>query len=104
MVGFGKRVSKLLEEVGYTQKEFADMIGISEGALCRYLKDNREPKLEVIANMATALNTTTDFLLTGKDDKESFGETYRLVARGVTSMTDEEKIKLMKVLMSNGKV
>ncbi len=104
MEGFGRRVLQLLEEANYTHREFAEMVGISEGALCRYLKDEREPRLEVVANMATALNTTTDYLLTGKEDKNNFGETYRLVARGVTAMTDEEKLQLLKVLMNNGKV
>ncbi len=104
MDGFGKRVLELLEESNYTQRELANMIGVSEGALCRYIKDDREPRMEVIANIATALNTTTDYLLTGKDDKNSFEETYRLVARGVSSMTDDEKLQLMKVLMNNGKV
>ena len=103
MVGFGKRVLKLLEEIGYTQREFAAMVGVSEGALSRYLRDEREPKMEVIANMATALNTTTDYLLTGKMDKRSFEETYRLVARGTSTMTDEEKTELIKVLLHNGK-
>ena len=103
MEGFGRRVSELLGEIGYTQREFATMIGISEGALSRYLKDEREPKMEVIANMATALNTTTDYLLSGKNDKESFEETYRLVARGTSTMTDEEKTKLIRVLLNNGK-
>lgn len=104
MEGFGQRVSKLLNSMDYTQREFADMIGVSEGALCRYLKDEREPRMEVIANMATALNTTTDYLLTGKQDENNFSETYRLVARGVSSMSDKEKLKLIKVLMNNGKV
>lgn len=103
MVGFGDRVLKLLGEIGYTQREFAQLIGVSEGALSRYLSDEREPRLEVVANMATALNTTTDYLLTGKEDKESFEETYRLVARGTVSMTDEEKTKLIKALFNNGK-
>lgn len=103
MDGFGKRVQILLEDFGYTQREFAAMIGVSEGALSRYLKDEREPKMEVIANMATALSTTTDYLLSGKNDKESFEETYRLVARGISTMTDDEKTKLIKVLINNGK-
>ncbi|SCY23321.1 Helix-turn-helix [Lachnospiraceae bacterium XPB1003] len=103
MDGFGKRVLLLLGEIGYSQREFAKMIGVSEGALSRYLRDEREPKMEVIASMATALNTTTDYLLSGKKDKESFEETYRLVARGTSTMTDEEKTKLIKVLLNNGK-
>lgn len=103
MKGFGERVQLLLEEIGYTQREFATMIGVSEAALSRYLNDEREPKMEVIANIATALNTTTDYLLTGKDDKQSFEETYRLVARGTSTMTDDEKTELIKVLLNNGK-
>ena len=100
MKGFGERLAKLLEIEGYTQRELANMIGVTEAALSRYLKDEREPKMEIIANIATALNTTTDYLLTGKDDTESFEETYRLVARGTAMMTDEEKMKLMKVLVN----
>ena len=103
MEGFGERVLGLLESAGYTQRELAEMIGVTAGALSKYLKNEREPKMEIIANMATALNTTTDYLLTGKDDSQSFEETYRLVARGTSTMTDEEKIKLMKVLLNNGK-
>ncbi len=103
MKGFGERLAKLLEIEGYTQRELANMIGVTEAALSRYLKDEREPKMEIIANIATALNTTTDYLLIGKDDTESFEETYRLVARGTSIMTDEEKMKLMKVLMNNGR-
>lgn len=103
MKGFGERLAKLLDIEGYTQRELANMIGVTEAALSRYLRDEREPKMEIIANIATALNTTTDYLLTGKDDTESFEETYRLVARGTSMMTDDEKMKLMKVLMNNGR-
>ena len=103
MKGFGERIAKLLEIEGYTQRELATMIGVTDAALSRYLRNEREPKMEIIANIATALNTTTDYLLTGKDDTESFEETYRLVARGTSTMSEDEKLKLMKVLMNNGK-
>ena len=103
MKGFGERIAMLLEIEGYTQRELASMIGVTEAALSRYLRNEREPKMEIIVNIATALNTTTDYLLSGKDDAESFEETYRLVARGTSMMTDDEKMKLMKVLMNNGR-
>ncbi len=103
MKGFGERIAKLLEIEGYTQRELANMIGVTEAALSRYLRNEREPKMEIIVNIATALNTTTDYLLSGKEDAESFEETYRLVARGTSMMTDDEKMKLMKVLMNNGR-
>ncbi len=102
MEGFGERLQQLIAQSGYKQKEFASMIGVSEATLSRYLSNEREPKMEVIANIATALNTTTDYLLRGEIDPNSFEETYRLVARGTATMSDEERLKIMKVLLKNG--
>ena len=49
--------------------------------------------------MATALNTTSDFLISGKTSSDDFAEIYRLVARSASSMTDEEKVKLAKAIL-----
>ena len=95
----GNRIEKLLKANGYTQKELALMVGVTEAAMSRYLKNEREPKIEVVANLATALNTTSDYLISGTSSNEDFAEVYRLVARSTTNMTDEEKMKLMKVLL-----
>ena len=95
----GNRIWRLMKENGYTQNKLADMVGVSESAMSRYLSNEREPKIEVIANLATALNTTSDYLISGKTADEDFAEIYRLVARSTTSMSDEEKMKLMKVLL-----
>ncbi len=97
---FGDRLSKLAKKSGYTQKELASMIGVTESAMSRYLKGEREPKLEVIANLATALNTTSDYLICGTVADYDFSEIYRLVARSTSTMTDEEKMKIMKVLLN----
>ncbi len=99
MTRIGDRISKLLKDSGYTQKEFALMCGVTEAAMCRYLKNEREPKIEVVANMATALNTTVEYLINGKEDQTGFEDVYRLVARSTISMTDGEKLKLIKLLM-----
>ncbi len=56
------------------------------------------PKIEVVANMATALNTTVEYLITGKEDENGFDDLYRLVARSTISMSDEEKLRLIKLL------
>lgn len=95
----GDRISLLLKETGYTQKEFALMCGVTEAAMCRYLKNEREPKIEVVANMATALNTTVEYLISGKKEETSFEDVYRLVSRSTITMTDDEKLKLIKLLM-----
>lgn len=95
----GNRISKLMKENGYTQKGLAAMVGVTESAMSRYLNNEREPKLEVIANLATALNTTSDYLISGKAADEDFAKIYRLVARSTTTMSDEEKMKLLKILL-----
>lgn len=99
MEKMGDRILRLMKENGYTQKELAYMVGVTESAMSRYLNNERKPKAEVIANFATALNTTSDFLISGKKSDEDFAEIYRLVARGTATMTDEEKLKLVRMLI-----
>ena len=99
MIRIGERIAQLLKESGYTQKEFALMCGVTEAAMCRYLKNEREPKIDVVANMATALNTTVEYLITGKEEKGGFEDLYRLVARSTITMSAEEKVSLIKLLM-----
>ncbi|MBR6332377.1 MAG: helix-turn-helix transcriptional regulator [Dehalococcoidales bacterium] len=94
----GGRVKALMKEQGYTQRELAEMCGITETAMSRYLNNERQPRLETVANLATALNTTSDYLLKGTEPEKDFANVYRLVARSVSTMTDEEKLKLVKVI------
>lgn len=98
MGSLGERIQLLLKQSDYTQKELAQMIGVTESAMSRYIKNEREPKTEIIANIATALNTTSDYLISGKDKEEDFADIYRLVARSASNMSTEEKFKLMRLL------
>ena len=97
----GDRIAELLKETHYSQKELANMVGVTEASMCRYLKNEREPKMEVIANLATALNTTSDYLISGKEEKEDFGKIRYLVARGAKELTKEEKMELMRLLLED---
>jgi transcriptional regulator with XRE-family HTH domain len=99
MEKIGDRILCLLKQSGYSQKELALMVGVTEAAMCRYLKNEREPKIEVVANLATALNTTVDYLISGRSESNSFDEIYHLVSRSTVTMSSEEKMKLMKLLL-----
>lgn len=99
MEHIGKRIERLLKEKGYSQKELSGMVGVTEAAMSRYLSCEREPKLEVIANLATALDTTSDYLINGTPPEEDFQNIYRLVARTATTMDTNQKMQLMKVLL-----
>lgn len=98
MNSIGARIEGLLKKENLTQKELAQMTGITESALSRYINGERIPKMEVIANLATAFNTTSDYLISGKEDEISFNHLSKLIARGSKTLTQDEKMKLMRLL------
>lgn len=91
----GDRILALLKEKRLSQKDLARMIGVSEAALSRYIKNEREPSIEVMANLATALDTTVDYLTTGAKAETDFDEIYRLVARCAYNLTPEQKMAII---------
>lgn len=101
MGSLGERILELLKKEGLSQKELAGMAGVTEAALSRYINNERQPKAEVLANIATALSTTSEYLLRGKIDETDFADLYRLVARGSKNMSADEKLKLMRLLMDD---
>ena len=68
MTDVGTRLIFLMETVDMTQKELADKIGISKQSLYKYTHNLCEPRSEIIARMAAALNTTADYIVGLTDD------------------------------------
>ena len=101
MERIGERIAALMKEEKLSQKELAIMAGVTEAALSRYINNERQPKVEILANIATALNTTSDFLINGKTEEIDFTEIYRFVARGAKHMDKDEKMKLMRLLLDD---
>ena len=94
----GKRVAEMLEKRNMAQKELADRIGISEGVISRYISGDRDPKPEMIANLATALHTTSDYLLGIENEEFDYPRVRRILARNSDNMTDKEKKALIDAL------
>ena len=63
MTVFGTRLSKLMELNELSQKELASLTGVTESAISYYINGERTPRSDVLARIAKALNTTTDYLL-----------------------------------------
>lgn len=97
----GKRIQSLLKSSGMTQRELAERVGATESAVSKYISGDREPRAEVLANIATALSTTVEYLL-GKDEglDTPFGTIYDLCARHASQMTPEERNKLVAIIAS----
>ena len=97
----GAKISALIQARGITQKELAETIGTTEATMSRYVSGERDPKSEVLANIATALRTTTDYLL-GIEDvgnlNNDLPRIQRLIARNAQLMTAEQKKELINAL------
>ena len=67
---FGNRLKKLRTEKGYTQKEFAQLVGVSTSAIGMYEQGRREPENAVLTSMCKLLNTSPDYLIGFSPSKE----------------------------------
>lgn len=95
---FGERLLSLLQKQGLTQKQLADRLNTTEATLSRYVNGDREPKADMLANIATALNTTSDYLLGIEKNDYDFPKLERLLARNSSQMSDKEKRALISAL------
>ncbi len=99
---FVERIKGLIEKIGVTQRDLAQDIGVTESTLSKYLKGERTPNRDVLLNIATALNTTSDYLLGLSDtDKETlnFNELKGILARNSKDLSAEQKTKLIEVII-----
>ena len=64
----GARLKELREECGLTQKEVAMRLGLNSVTYLHYEKDQREPPLGVLADMAAFFGVSVDYLLGLRDD------------------------------------
>lgn len=101
MGSIGERIANLMKKENLSQKELATMAGVTESALSRYINNERQPKVEILANIATALNTTSDYLISGRQSETDFANIYQFVARGAKDLSEEEKKKLMRLLLDD---
>lgn len=94
----GERILSLLQKQGLTQKQLADRLNTTEATLSRYVNGEREPKADMLANIATALNTTSDFLLGIEKVNYDFPKLERIIARNSSKMSEQEKKALIAAL------
>lgn len=87
----GETVKDLREQRGYTQKELAKALNITASCLSKYEKGRTQPSMEMLIQLADALNTTTDYLLgrnSFKFDYKSLKSSYYKETNGFALMND----------------
>jgi len=94
----GKRIEKVLEKNSISQRELANRIGVDESIVSRIISGDRKPKADILANIATALHTTSDYLLGIENEEFDSSKIIRLIARNSSKMSDTEKKELINAL------
>ena len=59
----GDNIKRLMKENGYTQKQLAIRSQCTEGAISRYVNNEREPSVKILKNLAISLGVTVDELI-----------------------------------------
>ena len=94
------KVNMLMSQRGITQKELSRLSGITESSISRYLHSNKRPRLDIVVNIAKALNVETNYLLDEEDTTVSAYNTISTaVARYGYELTAEEKTKLIALIL-----
>lgn len=75
-MGFSDRLALLRREKGYSQRQAAAELGISQALLSHYEKGLREPRLEFVVKCCDYYGVTADFIL-GRTAERGGDETLR---------------------------
>ena len=68
MLKYGQRIRELREEKGISMMTLAKAIGVSDTAVCKWEKQDSEPKLSYIAKLAEYFNCSADYIIGRSDD------------------------------------
>ncbi len=95
-----KKLRELMNLHHISQKDLAMMSGVTESAMSRYLAGTRQPKSETLANMATALHTTSNDLLDLQPPSD-VDEAIAIITRNTSSISAEMKVRLIYSLLED---
>ena len=96
-VEFGRRLASLLERSRLSQRDLANMTGLTEAAVSRYISGAREPRAVTVAKSAKVLDVTPQELLGTVTNVEVDGA-VRLIARNASALSEEQRAELIAAL------
>lgn len=63
MVDFGTRLKSLRTQMGLTQKQLAERLGVTKSVVSYYELQERYPSPEILGKLARIFHVSTDYLL-----------------------------------------
>ncbi len=95
-----EKVFHLMQQRGINQKQLAQLSGITESSVSRYLHSEKRPRMDIVVNFAKALQVEIDYLLDeGEKVESSYTAIATAIARKGNELTAEEKNKLIALIL-----
>ena len=90
------RIKLLREELQMSQKELALKMGLSEGSISLYEKEERKPSYEVLLKLSEIFSCSIDYIVGNSDDRNTENFNTDLLRIGLsmkdyTPPTEEQK-------------
>lgn len=96
------KVTRLMDERNITQKQLSKLSGITESSISRYLHNDQRPRMDIVVNIAKALQVETDYFLDDEEKgKTAYSAISTAIARKGSELTAEEKNELIALLLSS---
>lgn len=89
-MSFPERLSSLRKELGFTQQQMADKIGMHVSQLKRYESGASQPTIDVFRRIALALNVSADMLLFEPEERGP-DERLKLQFEAVSKLDEKER-------------
>ena len=109
----GERIQDKINECKTSQAELSRKTGLSTTAISNYIKNNRIPKTVELYKIALELNTSMEYMITGKEqiqqlriDEKELLELYEKLTdinKGKVIRYTEEKIEEQQKQQQDGK-
>lgn len=87
----GERIKQLRKDLGLTQQQLADKVSVTYIQIGRYETAKSNASADVLQKIAEALNTTTDFLMSGGNAQQLTDKELLKQFKEVEQMNDEDK-------------
>ena len=99
MMSLPTRLIALRKDMGLTQQQMADTIGIHVNSLKKYEAGQAQPSLDALKKIALELHVSTDFLLFDEHERVP-SDDLALQLEAVSQMPDDEQMVIREVLES----
>lgn len=100
-MGIGRRIKEAREKMGLTQRELANLIGVTGGAIANYENETSHPKENVMYALIDALEVDANFLFQDcvkPKQQPSLSSEAIALAKQYDTLTAQEKPRIQKAI------